>query len=87
MSGSEVIFNNLTRKRTDNAKTVNILTTNAMSETICFCHQVTRETIEKAIREKGLKTVEEVGEATGAGTGCGGCQDNIQEILDEINGK
>ncbi|MDD4148857.1 MAG: (2Fe-2S)-binding protein [Bacteroidales bacterium] len=33
------------------------------------------------------KTVEEVGEATDAGTVCGGCQDDIQEILDEINGK
>ena len=45
------------------------------------------EYIENAIREKGLKTVEEVGEATNAGTGCGGCQEQIQEILDEINGK
>ena len=42
---------------------------------------------ENAIREKGLKTVEEVGEVTNAGTGCGGCQEQIQEILDEINGK
>jgi NAD(P)H-nitrite reductase large subunit len=30
--------------------------------------------------------VEEVGEETNAGTGCGGCQDDIQAILDEING-
>ncbi len=57
-----------------------------MDEIICNCHQVTRGEIEKAIREKGLKTVEEVGEATGAGTGCGGCQDDIQQILDQING-
>ena len=56
-----------------------------MSEIICHCFEVSREEIENAIREKGLKTVEEVGEATNAGTGCGGCQ--IQEILDEINGK
>lgn len=56
-------------------------------EIICNCFEVTRGTIEDAIREKGLKTVEEVGEATQAGTGCGGCQDLIQEILDEVNGK
>lgn len=56
-----------------------------MSEIICHCFDVTREDIEKAIKEKGLKTVEEVGEETQAGTGCGGCQDTIQEILDEIN--
>ena len=58
-----------------------------MSEIICHCFEVSREEIENAIREKGLKAVEEVGEATNAGTGCGGCQEQIQEILDEINGK
>lgn len=56
-----------------------------MSEIICHCFEVSREEIEKAIREKGLKTVEEVGECTNAGTGCGGCQVQIQEILDEIS--
>ncbi len=58
-----------------------------MSEIICHCFEVSREEIENAIREKGLKTVEEVGEVTNAGTVCGGCQEQIQEILDEINGK
>lgn len=58
-----------------------------MSEIICHCFEVSREEIENAIREKGLKTVEEVGKVTNAGTGCGGCQEQIQEILDEINGK
>ena len=58
-----------------------------MSEIICHCFEVSREEIENAIREKGLKTVEEVGEVTNAGTGCGGGQEQIQEILDEINGK
>ena len=58
-----------------------------MSEIICHCFEVSREEIENAIREKGLKTVEEVGEVTNAGTGGGGCQEQIQEILDEINGK
>ena len=43
-----------------------------MSEIICHCFEVSREEIENAIREKGLKTVEEVGEVTNAGTGCGG---------------
>lgn len=53
---------------------------------ICNCMQVYKSTIVKAIKEKGLKTVEEVGEETEAGTGCGGCQDDIQDILNEING-
>ena len=56
-------------------------------EIICNCFSVSRGTIEDAIKEKGLKSVEQVGEATEAGTGCGGCQEKIQEILDEINGK
>ena len=56
-----------------------------MSEIICHCFEVSREEIDKAIREKGLKTIEEVGENTNAGTGCGGCQEQIQEILDKIN--
>ncbi len=55
-------------------------------EIICNCNEITRGEIEDAIREKGLKTVDEVGEATEAGTVCGSCQDDIQDILDEING-
>jgi NAD(P)H-nitrite reductase large subunit len=55
-------------------------------ETVCHCMEVTRGEIVDAIKAKNLKTVEEVGEETAAGTGCGGCQDIIQEILDEING-
>jgi bacterioferritin-associated ferredoxin len=54
-------------------------------EIICFCNEVTRGEIVKAIKEKQLKSVEEVGEATLAGTTCGGCQEEIQAILDEIN--
>lgn len=56
------------------------------NEIICNCMGVTRGDIIKAINEKGLKTVDEVGEATDAGTGCGGCHPEIQEILDELNG-
>ena len=52
---------------------------------ICSCNEIYKSEIVKAIKEKGLKTVEEVGEETTAGTGCGGCVDEIQEILDEIN--
>jgi NAD(P)H-nitrite reductase large subunit len=54
---------------------------------ICTCMEVYKSTIVKAIKENGLKTVEEVGQITEAGTVCGQCQDEIQIILDEINGK
>ena len=55
-------------------------------ELICTCMEIYKSTIVKAIKEKKLTTVEEVGEATDAGTACGECQEVIQEILDEING-
>jgi len=54
---------------------------------ICTCNEVYKSTIVKAIKEKGLKTVEEVGDETTAGTVCGQCQDDIQDILNEINGE
>ena len=56
-----------------------------MSEIICHCFEVSREEIENAIREKGLKTVEEVGEVTNAGTGCGGCQEQIRNQWEIIS--
>ena len=57
------------------------------NEVICECFLVSRGEIEDAIRQKKLKTVEDVGYVTNAGTGCGGCRDKIQEILDKVNGK
>ena len=54
---------------------------------ICSCNEIYKSEIVKAIKEKNLKTVDEVGDATTAGTVCGSCKDDIQEILDEINGK
>ena len=42
---------------------------------------VTEEQIKEAIAN-GATTVDEVGEATGAGTGCGSCKDAIAELLD-----
>lgn len=57
----------------------------ADDKTLCFCMGLTESEVREAIISKNLKTVEEVGEATKAGTGCGGCQANIQQLLDEIN--
>jgi NifU-like protein len=53
---------------------------------VCTCFNVTDVEIEKAIRENNLKTVEEVTNFTKAGGGCGGCKEQLQEILDKING-
>jgi len=53
---------------------------------ICHCNGIMKSEIVKAIIENGLKTVEEVQDATEAGTVCGGCVDDIEEILKEVNG-
>lgn len=52
---------------------------------ICKCFGVTDAQILRAIRENGLKTVEEITNYTKAGGACGDCLDQIAEILaDEL---
>ena len=51
---------------------------------ICTCFGVSEETIETAIQNKGLFTVDEVTGACNAGGGCGSCQPLIQDILDSL---
>ncbi|MDA0183889.1 molybdopterin-dependent oxidoreductase [Solirubrobacter phytolaccae] len=48
---------------------------------VCSCQVVSRGEIVTAIRERGLKTVEAVSEATGAATGCGGCRPDVEVLL------
>jgi NAD(P)H-nitrite reductase large subunit len=52
---------------------------------ICSCLNIMKSEIVAAIKEKGLKTVEEVQEVTEAGTVCGSCIPDIEDILNEIN--
>ncbi len=54
---------------------------------ICTCNEISQEEVEQAIREHNLKTIEEVGNVTTAGTVCGGCVDDIFQLLEKINGK
>ena len=49
---------------------------------ICTCFGVSEETIEKAIKQNALETVEDVTDACNAGGGCGSCQPLIEDILD-----
>jgi NifU-like protein len=53
---------------------------------VCTCFNVTDKEIEREIIENKLKTIEDVTNFTKAGGGCGGCHEQIQEILDKING-
>jgi NifU-like protein len=51
-------------------------------EPVCICYQVPEEEIVRAIRERGLATVEEVTAATRACGGCGSCREDIEEIIE-----
>jgi NifU-like protein len=53
---------------------------------VCTCFNVTDKEIERAIIDNKLKTIEDVTNFTKAGGGCGGCHEQIQAILDKING-
>lgn len=48
---------------------------------ICTCFGVSEETIENAINENALETVEEVIDVCRAGGGCGSCQPLIEDML------
>ena len=51
---------------------------------ICNCMEVTHGQIVAAIKEKGCKTLEDIQRETEACTVCGGCEDDIQDILSEL---
>jgi len=53
---------------------------------ICTCFGVTDKEIERVIRENNLTTVEEVTNYCKAGGGCGGCQGEIEKIIEKIRG-
>jgi bacterioferritin-associated ferredoxin len=49
---------------------------------VCLCKGVSCGTIRRAIAE-GAHTVDEVGQACGAGTDCGGCRNSIADMIEE----
>ena len=52
------------------------------SDIVCSCNAVRRGELAKAIRNGGLRTLAQVGNATRAGTGCGGCAADLEAMLD-----
>ncbi|MYM63098.1 nitrate reductase [Pseudomaricurvus sp. HS19] len=55
----------------------------AQGKLVCACKRVGKTTICNAIREQGLDSVSGISETTLAGTGCGSCVPELQQILDE----
>ena len=48
---------------------------------VCACFNVGEKTLRAAIRDKGLKTHQEVGQCLKAGTNCGSCVPEIKALL------
>jgi bacterioferritin-associated ferredoxin len=48
---------------------------------VCLCHPTSDRDVD-AIIDDGARTVEEIGERCGAGTGCGACLVELRERLD-----
>lgn len=48
---------------------------------VCMCLGVTESEIRACIR-MGAATLDEISERCAAGTGCGGCLDSVEAILD-----
>ena len=53
---------------------------------VCNCFGVTENEIERVIHENNLTTVEDVTNYCKAGGGCGGCQGEIEKIIEKIQG-
>lgn len=54
---------------------------------LCTCFQVPESVIERAVRLRGLKTVDEITAATNAGGGCHTCHPELEEILERCERK
>ncbi len=54
---------------------------------VCTCFGVTDKEIERVIHENDLTTVEQVTNYCKAGGGCGGCQGEIEKIIQKVQGE
>lgn len=54
-----------------------------MEKIVCNCYSITNGGIKEAV-DNGATTLEEVQEATGAGTICGACLDDVQRLVEQF---
>mgnify|MGYP001025306819 CR=1 FL=1 len=54
-----------------------------LEKIVCSCMNVTSGDIKKAV-DSGAGSLEEVQEATGAGTVCGACLEDVQRLVDHF---
>lgn len=54
---------------------------------LCHCTGVDESAVHSMVQTEAVKSVEEVMEKTGAGTGCGACHCRINRVLDGLPAK
>ena len=54
----------------------------AQGKIVCACKQVGENTLNKAIQTQTCPTIENMGKCTGAGTGCGSCIPDIEQLIE-----
>ena len=56
---------------------------------ICGCNDVYKIEIAAEIKQKGLRNIEQVENEfyLSTGTYCGACREEVQEIMNEVNGQ
>jgi len=50
-------------------------------QTVCHCHKIRSSQLKETIQREGITSVDELGERTGAGKGCGGCRCRLQRLV------
>lgn len=54
-----------------------------LNKIVCSCYSVTNGMIRDAVYN-GASTLEEVQDATSAGTACGACLDDVQHLVEQF---
>lgn len=72
------------RAAVNDYRTAQLESWNGDEALICTCFGVSETTIENAIVQNSLTTVEEVTDCCNAGGGCGSCQPLILDILEDV---
>lgn len=54
-----------------------------LEKTVCYCMSVTNGMIKDAV-DSGANTLEEVQAATGAGTVCGSCLEDVKRLVEQF---
>lgn len=52
-----------------------------LDEVVCFCLNITNGMVKEAV-DSGASTLEQIQQITEAGTICGACCDNVQQLID-----